>query len=104
MIKLTIPELGKRDFRTYIQQRFPGAKPRLGGFVLGDQFAGVIIRKSLRGINIMPTIPSLLGILLVLLGPGILAWLAVWQWRAYGHAKRVSERISTDFDAPIFIT
>lgn len=96
MIQLSIPKLGKRDWHTYMRARFPDAKPRLGAYVLGGEFAGVILRHSHGKIRVIPTVVSPLGILFFLASFGIL-WAILWHADASEIAGETAERIRDDF-------
>ncbi len=97
MIKLTIPKLGKRDFHTYMANRFPDAKPRMGAYVIGEEFAGAIVRHSHGRVFVVPTVPSWFGIALCMLGIGIFLWWINWSHDAEEIAGETAERISDDF-------
>lgn len=97
MIQLTIPKLGKQDWHTYMGNRFPHAKKRMGGYVLGQEFAGVIVRHSRGRIVILPTIPSWFGIMLCMVGIGVILWWINWSANAEEIAEETAERIRDDF-------
>lgn len=103
MVTLTIPKLGKRDFHTYMAHRFPHAKKRMSGYVIGEEFSGAIIRHSRGRVLVLPTVPSWFGIALCVLGVGILLWWINWSHDAWEIATETAERISDDFDVKMTI-